>query len=140
MVAGVWIAVQLLVPLRHFLIPGDPSWTEQAHRFSWHMRLRDKQSTVTFVVGDGDRGLLIDSGSGPELVPAFEVFDAVGRVRDGRADLGAQRLLDVQDVDAVARTLHRERGELGHQEPPMRAPRMAASARPACAKSSSRPG
>lgn len=58
--AAVWIVVQLLVPLRHLVIPGDPSWTEQAHRFSWHMRLRDKQSTVTFVVGDGDRVVRVD--------------------------------------------------------------------------------
>ncbi len=54
-VAGLWILVQVLVPLRHHLIPGNPSWTEQAHRFSWHMRLRDKHATVTFVVDDGER-------------------------------------------------------------------------------------
>lgn len=58
--AGLWIVVQLLVPLRHHLIPGDPSWTEQAHRFSWRMRLRDKQATVTFVVEDGQRVERVD--------------------------------------------------------------------------------
>jgi hypothetical protein len=37
-----YLAVQLLVPLRHWLYPGNVSWTEQGHRFAWHMRLRHK--------------------------------------------------------------------------------------------------
>ena len=39
-----WLALQLLIPLRHFAIPGDVNWTEEGHRFSWHMKLRDKYS------------------------------------------------------------------------------------------------
>jgi len=37
-----YLAVQLLVPLRHWLYPGSVSWTEQGHRFAWHMMLRHK--------------------------------------------------------------------------------------------------
>jgi hypothetical protein len=37
-----YLAVQLLVPLRHWLYPGNVSWTEQGHRFAWHMMLRHK--------------------------------------------------------------------------------------------------
>lgn len=37
-----YIAVQVLVPLRRFLYPGDTSWTEQGQRFAWRMMLRDK--------------------------------------------------------------------------------------------------
>jgi len=44
---GAWLAVQLLVPLRHFLYPGNVHWTEEGHRFSWHMKLRDKQPVST---------------------------------------------------------------------------------------------
>jgi vitamin K-dependent gamma-carboxylase len=40
---ALWAAVQLLVPLRFLLLPGDPSWTEEGHRFAWHMKLRDKR-------------------------------------------------------------------------------------------------
>ena len=40
---------QLLVPLRHFLYPGYVSWTEEGHRFSWHMKLRGKQSEMAIV-------------------------------------------------------------------------------------------
>ncbi len=38
----VYFAFQLLIPLRRFLYPGDTSWTELGHRFSWSMMLRTK--------------------------------------------------------------------------------------------------
>jgi vitamin K-dependent gamma-carboxylase len=44
-----YVAVQLLLPLRHWLYPGNVSWTEQGHRFSWHMMLRHKD-VMTFVM------------------------------------------------------------------------------------------
>jgi vitamin K-dependent gamma-carboxylase len=49
---GIYFAVQLLMPLRHFLYPGDVSWTEEGHRFSWHMRLRAKTGTARYYVTD----------------------------------------------------------------------------------------
>jgi vitamin K-dependent gamma-carboxylase len=49
-VFGVWVLLQATVPLRHFAIAGSPSWTEEAHRFAWHMRLRQKSGTATFLV------------------------------------------------------------------------------------------
>jgi vitamin K-dependent gamma-carboxylase len=55
-----WIGTQLLVPLRHHAIEGNPSWTEQAHRFSWHMRLRTKDGWVRFTVDDGVRSFQVD--------------------------------------------------------------------------------
>lgn len=52
MILGVYFAIQLILPLRHFLYPGDVNWTEQGHRFSWHMKLRDKASSARFFVTD----------------------------------------------------------------------------------------
>jgi len=51
-VAGLasYAVVQLALPLRHFLYPGPTHWTEQGHRFAWHMMLRNKQSTASFRV------------------------------------------------------------------------------------------
>ena len=43
---AVYVAVQLLVPLRHLLYPGDVAWTEEGHRFSWRMRLREKEQSI----------------------------------------------------------------------------------------------
>lgn len=57
---GIWCAVQILVPLRHYALPGDTNWTEEGHRFSWHMKLRDKQGTVTFVVTKGGETWRVD--------------------------------------------------------------------------------
>ncbi len=47
-----WLAIQLLVPLRHLFYPGTVHWTEEGHRFSWHMKLRDKSATTKFIATD----------------------------------------------------------------------------------------
>jgi vitamin K-dependent gamma-carboxylase len=49
-----WVLVQVLMPLRHFVVPGNPNWTEETHRFAWHMKLRDKQGESTFIVTTAD--------------------------------------------------------------------------------------
>jgi hypothetical protein len=36
------------MPLRHFLYPGDVHWTEEGHRFAWHMKLRTKSGDAHF--------------------------------------------------------------------------------------------
>jgi hypothetical protein len=52
-----YLAVQLLVPLRHWLYPGNVSWTEQGHRFAWHMMLRHKDiKTFTMSLTDPRTG------------------------------------------------------------------------------------
>ncbi len=47
-----YISFQILFPLRHWLYPGEVSWTEEGHRFSWHMKLRDKEMRYLFIVVD----------------------------------------------------------------------------------------
>jgi hypothetical protein len=42
-----YVVFQLLFPLRHYLYPGYVSWTEEGHRFAWHMKLRGKVSRIT---------------------------------------------------------------------------------------------
>ncbi len=49
---GLYFALQILVPFRHFLIPGEVSWTEEGHLFAWHMKLRDKQGRIKIWVTD----------------------------------------------------------------------------------------
>jgi hypothetical protein len=44
-----YLAVQVLVPLRHWLYPGSVSWTEEGHRFAWYMMLRHKE-VKTFAI------------------------------------------------------------------------------------------
>jgi vitamin K-dependent gamma-carboxylase len=54
---ALYLAVQIAMPLRHFAIPGNVSWTEEGHRFAWHMKLRDKEAQTEFAVFDGGKRL-----------------------------------------------------------------------------------
>ena len=47
---AVYLAVQLLFPLRHYVYPGNVSWTEEGHNFAWHMKLRTKSGEAVFTV------------------------------------------------------------------------------------------
>ena len=44
--------VQLILPVRHYFIKGDVLWTEEAHRLSWRMMLRQKIGITNFKVID----------------------------------------------------------------------------------------
>ncbi|MGH2561656.1 MAG: HTTM domain-containing protein [Thermomicrobiales bacterium] len=53
---AIFLGVQALIPLRHHVIPGDVAWTEEGHRFSWRMKLRDKRGEVRFFATNPVRG------------------------------------------------------------------------------------
>jgi vitamin K-dependent gamma-carboxylase len=53
---ALWIGIQILVPLRYLLYPGNVSWTEEGHRFAWMMKLRDKDALARFTVRDPESG------------------------------------------------------------------------------------
>lgn len=40
--------VQLLLPLRHWLYPGNVLWTEEGYRFAWNVMLAEKTGDVVF--------------------------------------------------------------------------------------------
>lgn len=42
--------VQLAIPLRQYAYPGNTSWTEDGHNFSWHMMLRAKWGSLQYSV------------------------------------------------------------------------------------------
>lgn len=55
----VWLAVQVLLPLRSVLYASDVRWSGEGHYFSWRMRIYDRQSYGYFEVVDpatGKRG------------------------------------------------------------------------------------
>ncbi len=53
---GLYLSVQALLPLRHHLIDGDASWTDEGHLFAWRMKVREKIGLITFVVTDPRSG------------------------------------------------------------------------------------
>jgi hypothetical protein len=48
----IYLALQIFIPFRHWLYPGNVSWTEEGHRFSWHMKLRSKSGRISFTITD----------------------------------------------------------------------------------------
>ena len=52
-----YLLVQLVVPLRHFIQPGNVLWIEDGRLFSWHMKLHAKQAEGYFELTDPERGL-----------------------------------------------------------------------------------
>lgn len=57
---AVWIVLQIALPMRHLVVAGNPSWNEHAHRFAWHMKLRDKQGSVEYVVTTPELTVRVD--------------------------------------------------------------------------------
>lgn len=59
---GLFLAFNVFYPLRHFVYPERVSWTEEGHRFAWHMKLRDKDGESRFVVvsREAERRWLVD--------------------------------------------------------------------------------
>lgn len=49
---GLFVFLQVFLPFRHLLIPGNVHWTEEGHRYSWHMKLRSKSGYTRFYVED----------------------------------------------------------------------------------------
>jgi hypothetical protein len=56
LLGGAWLAVQLALPLRHWLVPGDARWTNEGYRFAWVVLLTEKGGDVSFRVTDRRTG------------------------------------------------------------------------------------
>lgn len=54
---GGYLAVQLAMPLRHWLYPGDVNWTEEGSRFAWQMKAKAKYGAAMFYLADPERKL-----------------------------------------------------------------------------------
>ncbi|HET7847009.1 MAG TPA: HTTM domain-containing protein [Acidimicrobiia bacterium] len=48
----VYVAVMLVVPLRHYFIPGDVKWTGEGYLGSWQVMLSEKSGSASFLVTD----------------------------------------------------------------------------------------
>jgi len=61
---GAWAVVQLALPLRHHLYPGEVTWSEEGFRFSWKVMLVEKSGVVDFVATERGTGRrwVIDGG------------------------------------------------------------------------------
>jgi hypothetical protein len=56
-IAGLaWIAIQVAIPLRHHVIPGDYRWTNEGYRLAWTVLVTEKGGDVSFRVSEPDTG------------------------------------------------------------------------------------
>ncbi|MBA3315754.1 MAG: HTTM domain-containing protein [Planctomycetaceae bacterium] len=55
----IYLGWQMVMPFRHLAYPGDVSWHEQGHKWSWHMKLRVKNPAEAsfFVLDQADRAI-----------------------------------------------------------------------------------
>lgn len=49
---GIYLFVQIAVPFRYLLYPGNLFWTEEGFRFSWRVMLMHKEGYATFYIVD----------------------------------------------------------------------------------------
>lgn len=49
---GIYLLIQLALPLRHWFIAEPVLWTEEGHRLSWRMMLRTKSGRVIYYIVD----------------------------------------------------------------------------------------
>jgi hypothetical protein len=58
--AGVYVCLQIAVPLRHFAHPGSVYWHEQGFRFAWQIMVMEKYGRAAFHVTDPHGGATTD--------------------------------------------------------------------------------
>jgi len=73
-----YLLLQCAVPLRHWFYSGDVHWTEEGHRFSWRMKLRDKQARLALFARDPDSGATWRVSLSPYM-NAMQRDEATGR-------------------------------------------------------------
>ncbi|ARV10619.1 HTTM domain-containing protein [Winogradskyella sp. PC-19] len=55
-ILAIFFAIQLLLPFRYLLYPGELFWTEEGYRFSWRVMLIEKAGFAEFKVVNGKTG------------------------------------------------------------------------------------
>src|SRR5690606_34849728 len=53
---AVFFLIQVVLPWRYLLMPGELFWTEEGYRFSWRVMLMEKMGYAQFVVKDALTG------------------------------------------------------------------------------------
>lgn len=66
--------IQLILPIRHLFIKGDVLWTEEGHRLSWRMMLRQRQGYANFKIIDKKTQMEIPYDYLKKLTPKQQGF------------------------------------------------------------------
>lgn len=61
-VFAVFFSIQIALPLRYMVYPGELFWTEEGYRFSWRVMLMEKAGYAQFIVKDSKgRHIVVDN-------------------------------------------------------------------------------
>ncbi|WP_452222482.1 HTTM domain-containing protein [Lacinutrix salivirga] len=58
-----FFVLQLLIPFRYLLYPGELFWTEEGYRFSWRVMLMEKMGNTTFKIKDANNNSFLINNS-----------------------------------------------------------------------------
>lgn len=53
---SVYFLIQIFLPLRHWLYPGNTLWTEEGFRFSWRVMLKEKNGALDYFISEPSTG------------------------------------------------------------------------------------
>jgi hypothetical protein len=68
----IFVGLQLLLPFRYALYPGELFWTEEGYRFSWRVMLMEKTGYTVFTVKDQSTGKQVQIDNTRYLTPLQE--------------------------------------------------------------------
>jgi hypothetical protein len=67
--AIIYVVIQLLLPVRPWVLPGNASWNERGHRFAWRMMLRNKDTLTAFLIEHDASGKFLYVPSSVVMTP-----------------------------------------------------------------------
>ena len=70
----VYLAVQILVPLRRFLYPSNTNWTMEGVRFAWRLKMNNKKVKYTIVARDAETGKTYSLDHYQEVLTPYQLW------------------------------------------------------------------
>ena len=102
-----YLGIQLLIPFRHWLYPGNTAWTDQGDRFAWRMMLVSKRGDISFEVYHPQSGQTWEVNpddylTGPQVSLMKSQPDMILQFSHYLADVWAEDGYDNVEVRAIS--------------------------------------
>ncbi len=72
LIVGLFFILQLAIPFRYLLYPGELFWTEEGYRFSWRVMLMEKMGSTNFKIVNGETKAFFYVNNSDFLTPLQE--------------------------------------------------------------------
>jgi vitamin K-dependent gamma-carboxylase len=74
---GIYLFIQVILPMRSWFFPGNVFWTEEGYRMSWKMMLRSKSGVVHFKIIDPGSGKIWNIDPSKIFMPSHVMWLAI---------------------------------------------------------------